>query len=113
MTKRENYTELKALATASNRPELVAFIDHELELLDKKNKGSKKPTKTQIANEVLKDEILAYMAQGPQPMTATDIANGFEGKYSVNKISAMLTQLKEDNSVIRTVEKRKAYFTLA
>ena len=29
MTKRENYTELKALATASDRADLVAFIDHE------------------------------------------------------------------------------------
>ena len=77
MTKRENYTELKALATASDRADLVAFIDHELELLDKKNKAPKKATKTQIENENLKDEILKVLAENGEPMTATAI-----GSYS-------------------------------
>ena len=110
MTKRENYTELKALATAYDRADLVAFIDHELELLDKKNKAPKKATKTQIENESLKDEILKVLAENGEPMTATAI--GEKLGVSVNKASALLSQLKEDNSVVREVVKRKAYFSI-
>ena len=43
-TKREFYGELRELV--GGNAELVAFIDHELELLDKKS-SSKTPTKTQ------------------------------------------------------------------
>ena len=110
MTKRENYTELKALATASDRADLVAFIDHELELLDKKNKAPKKATKTQVENEGLKDKILGILASANAPMTATAIGEALG--LSVNKTSALLTQLKEDNSVTREVVKRKAYFSV-
>jgi DNA-binding transcriptional regulator GbsR (MarR family) len=44
-------------------------------------------------------------------MTATAIGEALG--LSVNKVSALLTQLKEDNSVTREVVKRKAYFSLA
>ena len=52
MTKRENYTAIRAIV--ADNAELVAFIDHELELLDKKNsKRSDKPTAKQTANAEL------------------------------------------------------------
>ena len=38
MTKRENFTELRTIAIANNRTDLVEFIDHEIELLNKKMK---------------------------------------------------------------------------
>ena len=44
-TKREYFTELKGIV--ANDSELVAFIDHELELLDKKNSAPKNPTAKQ------------------------------------------------------------------
>lgn len=96
----------------ADNADVVAFCDHEIELLNKKNSAAKKPTKTQIANESIKDEILAVL-NGSDPMTATDIVAKLDGKYSVNKVSALLTQLKEDNSITREVIKRKAYFTVA
>ena len=43
-------------------------------------------------------------------MTATAI--GEKLGVSVNKASALLSQLKEDNSVVREVVKRKAYFSI-
>lgn len=111
MTKRENYAELRALALAGARSDLVAFIDHEVELLDKKNKAPKKATRTQIENEGLKDRILDLLSASPEPLTATNI--GLALGVSVNKASALLSQLKEDNSVTREVIKRKAYFSVA
>lgn len=111
MTKRENFAELRTLALAGARADLVAFIDHEVELLDKKNKAPKKATRTQIENEGLKDKILDLLNGSAEPLTATAIGEVLG--ISVNKASALLTQLKEDNSVTRTVIKRKAYFSVA
>lgn len=108
MTKREMYTKIATIN--SNDAEIVAFCNHEIELLNKKNSAAKKPTKTQIANESLKDDILAVLKDS-DPMTASAIAEKMG--LSVNKVSALLTQLKEDNSVSREVIKRKAYFTVA
>ena len=46
MTKRDYFAILRESypATADNYDEVVAFIDHELELLSKKNSSEKKPT---------------------------------------------------------------------
>ncbi len=109
MTKREMFARIASVC--ANDPEIVAFVAHEVELLDKKNKAPKKATKTQIENESIKDKILATLTENGSPMTATAIAENIG--VSVNKASALLTQLKEDNSVTREVVKRKAYFTIA
>lgn len=108
MTKREMFARIASVC--ANDPEIVAFVAHEVELLDKKNKAPKKATKTQVENEHLKDEILKVLAETDRPLTATEI--GDKLGISVNKTSALLTQLKEDNSVVREVVKRKAYFSI-
>ena len=114
MTKRENFAELRKLAVASKNEELVAFIDHEVELLNKKNSyKSTKPTKTQRENEDLK--VVLVGAMSAEPMTISDIqdADATLGALSNQKISALLTQLIEDGKVVKSVVKRKAYFALA
>jgi DNA-binding GntR family transcriptional regulator len=88
----------------------VAYLENELVLLDRKNKAPKKATKTQVENEALKDRILEVLGSASEPMTATAIGEALG--LSVNKVSALLTQLKEDNSVTREVVKRKAYFSV-
>lgn len=108
MTKREMFARIASVC--ANDAEILAFVAHEVELLDKKNKAPKKATKTQVENEHLKDEILKVLAETDHPLTATEI--GDKLGISVNKTSALLTQLKEDNSVVREVVKRKAYFSI-
>lgn len=112
MTKRENITAMLNDAHIRENADWVAYLENELVLLDRKNKAPKKATKTQVENEHLKDQILEVLGSASAPMTATAIGEALG--ISVNKASALLTQLKEDNSVIRTVgEKRKAYFSVA
>lgn len=107
MTKKEMFTKIASVCANDN--EIVDFCNHEIELLVKKNSyKSTKPTKAQIENENLKNEILTVL---DKPMTATEIGSAVG--ISVNKASALLTQLKEDNSVVREVIKRKAYFSKA
>ena len=59
MTKREMFEQIKANYSLTN--EEVAFIDHELELLAKKNSAEKKPTAVQVANEGIKQSIVDGM----------------------------------------------------
>lgn len=113
-TKREYFAELKAIVGTNE--ELIAFIDHEVELLDRKNSAPKAPTAKQVENEKIKDVILAGLVE---PMTASDITKNVVNAVDayadvkVQRVSALLTQLIEDNSVVRTVVKRKAYFSVA
>ena len=97
MTKREMFEALKAKYDFDEVE--VAFIDHEIDLLARKNSGEKKPTPTQVANEGIKDEILAIL---DKPMTVTEIAKALAEDYANQKVSALVRQLVSDNKVVRT-----------
>ena len=111
MTKREMFEQIKAnyALTADE----VAFIDHELELLSKKNSTDKKPTATQLANEGIKTAILNHMEVG-KGYTITDFIKSVVecAELSTPKVSALVKQLKDDGVIERYEEKRKAYFRL-
>ena len=113
MTKREYFNVIKSLNEVQNRPELVAFIDHELELLTRKNSGEKKPTALQTANEELKDAICKGMEVN-RLYTVSELIKEIPecDGLSTSKVSAMLRQLLEEGRVVKSVEKRKSYFTV-
>lgn len=112
-TKREYFAEL--LDIVGDNDALKDFINHEVELLDKRNSAPKAPTKKQIANEGYKAMIVEGL--GTDKMTVSEIVKGIFGaadmEMSNQKVSALLSQLVDDGVVIRTVEKRKAYFQVA
>ena len=95
---------------------VIDFANHEIELLNKKSSSSSgKPTKTQIENEGYKEVILEALATADKPMTISEImeyADGLAGLKN-QRVSALMTQLKNAGKVIRTEEKKKAYFSLA
>ena len=110
MTKREMFEQIKANYELT--PAEVAFIDHELELLAKKNTSEKKPTAVQVANEGLKEVILDVLTENGGLMTITDIQKSCEelAELSNQKISALVRQLKDDGKVEKVEDKRKSYF---
>ena len=57
-TKREHYNELRILANGND--ELIEFIDHEIELLNKKNSAERKPTTNQLDNVKIKKLIKIF-----------------------------------------------------
>ena len=109
MTKREMFEQIKANYQLTDAE--VAFIDHELELLAKKNASEKKPTAQQVANEGLKEVILNVLTENGGLMTITDIQKSAEelAELSNQRISALVRQMV-GVSVERVEEKRKAYF---
>ena len=115
MTKKDFFAILRASypATAENYDEVIAFIDHELELLAKKNSAEKKPTAVQVANEGVKSAILAGM-ESNRLYTITELIKEIPecANMTNQRVSALVRQLKDDGKVERVEEKRKAYFRL-
>ena len=112
LTKKDYFAQIREIV--KDNADLVAFVDHEVELLNKKS-TSKTPSKTQIANENIKKVIVDTLSTFEKPITITDIqnANTELTELSNQKISALLTQLVNDKVVVRTTDKKKAYFSIA
>ena len=109
MTKRDYFTQI--MENYNLTEDERNFIKHELELLAKKNSAEKKPTAVQVANEGLKAEILNFMEVGKK-YTITDLMKSVPclADLSNQRVSALVRQLKDSGLVVRTEEKRKAYF---
>jgi hypothetical protein len=114
ITKREKFEMIKAIPEVAGNEMLVEFIDHELELLAKKNASEKKPTAQQVANDSIKQAIIDGM-EANRLYTVTEIQKEVAecAELSNQRVSALMRQLKEDGLVVRTEEKRKAYFSKA
>jgi hypothetical protein len=101
VTKAMRFEQIKAIV--SDNAELVAFIDHELELLKKKN-SSKGESKNAKANADIKANIVTLM--GTDTYTIGQLTKAYNEQYgtefSANKISALVKQLKDNAEVVRT-----------
>jgi hypothetical protein len=111
LTKAQKFAMLKEIPAVKENSTLVEFIDHELELLAKKNSADKKPTAQQTANDGIKADILEGMAEG-KLYTITDLIKEIPACADLTnqRVSALVRQLKDEGSVERVEEKRKAYF---
>jgi hypothetical protein len=116
LTKRDRFEALLKLSEVQADPAMVEFINHEIELLAKKNAGDKKPTANQVANDGYKDIIFAEMTANPDKLyTVTDLIKNVDGLGDLTnqRVSALLRQMIEANGVEKIVDKRKSYFRLA
>lgn len=115
MTKKDYFNILRNAypTSAADYDSVMAFIDHELELLDRKNSAIRKPTAKQAANESVKALILDHMEVGKR-YTITDMLKEFpfEEEFTNQRVSALVRQLLLENKVIREEEKGKAYFSV-
>jgi hypothetical protein len=112
MTKKENFIAIRELV--ADNAELVAFCDHEIELLAKKNSyKSTKPTAKQVANAALKDTIVEVLRDSDEPLTISGLIDSIEGDFTSQKMSALVSALVRDGIVTRTVgAKRVPYFSI-
>lgn len=111
ITKRERFESLLNIPAVSADPGLVDFINHELELLTKKNSTDKKPTAQQVANESIKQAILDGMEPN-RLYTITELQKSIPAcaELSNQRVSAIVRQMI-GVSINRTEDKRKAYFS--
>lgn len=111
ITKRDRFNQLLAIAEVAHNPELVEFIEHEIELLASKN-ATKGETKTQKENLALKETIVAELAKTGKAVTISELQAESEvmDSYSNQKLSALLRQLVADGLVEKATVKGKTYF---
>ena len=117
ITKKELFAEIRAiLETVEQADHLVEFVDREVELLNRKSakasSGERKATATQLANEMLKAEILLGMEYGKaysvgEVRKTIDCCMGL----SSQKVTPLMKQLAESGAVVKTEEKGVTYYT--
>ena len=112
ITKIEMFAQIKSHLT---NQEEIDFINHEIELLENKKAGVRKPTANQVANESFKNTIIEVLTENGKPMSIGEIQGNSESLALLTnqRVSALLTQLVNSGIVVRTEEKRKAYFSMA
>lgn len=123
ITKRERFIEARAIFVEMGREDLVEFVDHEIELLDKKH-GKGSTSKTQKENEVVKDVLMSELSHINRAVTVTELmqeSDNIKGfilenglPLSNQKISSLLNQMAKDEncSVVRDEVKGKALFSI-
>lgn len=123
VTKVQKFATVKEILAQYSAPdELIQFIDHEIELLNKKS-SSRKPTKAQKATSELHDIVLDVLNKATKPMTILEIQSCddrlkvFNGEVVSNqRIASILTKLgdspKGEGIVHKKVVKRKNYYAV-
>ena len=112
MTKAQMFAQIKA-----NHPlteDEVKFIDHEQELLAKKNSAEKKPTAQQTENKRIANAIVAHLSAEPHRLfTITEIIKECPACAGLTnqRVSAIIRGMI-GTSVERVEEKRKAFFRI-
>ena len=112
ITKAQKFAMLKAIPEVAANEMLVEFIDHEMELLAKKNSADKKPTAQQTANAEIAKAIVDRLSAEPNRLfTITEIIKEVPAcaELTNQRVSAIVRGLI-GVSVERVEEKRKAYF---
>lgn len=111
LTKKDYFARLREIV--ADNAELVAFIDHEVELITKKN-SSTTPSKNQIENEGIMNTIVEELTRIGKAVTITDLQNASEkmSAYSNQKLSALLKKLVDNGTVTKVTDKKKSYFSI-
>ena len=110
MTKRDYYNAILAKYALTDAEK--AFIEHELELLDRKNaSGEKKKGAAQIANDAIREAILAEMEDN-RLYTISEMVKELPSCAGMQnqRVSGLIRTMIGD-TIERTTDKRKAYFS--
>lgn len=116
VTVRSQFEAIREILAQAGRDDLVEFVDGRIAQTIKKNSAERKPTAKQLENESYKADILAYM-DADTLYAAGDLLKAVpsivESGMSINRLSALMTQLADSGAVTKTVDKRKNFYSLA
>ena len=91
--------------------DVIKFLDHEIELVSRKrSSGNSKPTAKQAEQDAMREKILAFLRENGTS-TATDIQNALS--ISNQRVNGLMRPLVKSGEIIRTEDKKKAYFSVA
>ena len=119
MTKKEMFAMVINVVSeteAENKEEMLKFLNHEVELLEKKS-GKSGETKTQKENKVLMEQLVEALSEMEKPVTISEFQSKSTHEVATlsnQKLSSLLKKLVEEENprVVKTVEKKKSYFSV-
>lgn len=117
ITKKERFANIYAIieqSNAENKTDLLGFIDHEVELLERKSSKTTM-TATQKANLEVMETIKEVLAEKPNSTVSELIKDERLSMYTNQKISALLRLLGNDGTkeIVKTSDKKVSRFSLA
>ena len=109
-TQKELFEELRVLAEGNQ--ELIEFIDKKIEQVSRKRATGL--TATQKENEVTKALIVEKLTDLAKAVTISELQETNEtlAGLSNQKMSALLKQLVDAHTITKTLDKKKAYFSI-
>jgi hypothetical protein len=121
ITKKDRFTTLLSIPAVAEDADMVAFIEHEIELLDKKNSGERKPTAKQAEKTAHDAELRSAIVNEMEMDTlysASDLIKSLptlsaEPDLSPAKVSYLMRALVDDGSVAKVLDKRHTFYKLA
>ena len=121
ITKKDRYNTLLSIPAVAEDADMVAFIEHEIELLDKKNSAERKPSEKQVAKTAHDAELRFAIVNEMEMNTlysASDLVSTLptlsaEPDLSVAKVHYLMRDLLTDGSVVKVTEKRHTFYKLA
>lgn len=122
ITKKEMFANLYAVVEAlsadvieasstANKAELLGFIDHEVELLEKKS-SKVTMTATQKENIGVMETIKEVLAEKPNSKVSELITDERLSTYTNQKVSALLKKLCDAGEVDKATDKKVSRFSL-
>lgn len=108
--------EILGLKEIQANEEYRELIQKKIEQVEKKaSYKNTAPTKTQLANEGFKTEIIEILERMNCFMSITEIKENSDSlkDFTPQKMSALLTQLFKDNKIQKKTEKGKTLFSIA
>jgi hypothetical protein len=118
MTKKDWFAMVREVVSNAEMTEVekkgaLAFIDREVELLNKKSSNSR-DTKKQEENKALAEVVVAELAKLGKPMAISEMIKASEvlGAYSTQKLTPILKALKDEQRVVMTTEKKRNYYSV-
>lgn len=111
LTQKDYYNMIIEVLKEAERDDLVDFCKDRIDKLARKS-SSKKPTKTQIENESIKETVLEVLADLDNAVSTSALATEPRISVSTQKLAPILKALVAEGKVVRTEEKGKALFAL-
>jgi hypothetical protein len=114
ITKVQMFTMIAALAEVQANPDMVAFINHEIELLNNKS-VNKKPTERQIENEKFKELIFEYFCHCEGHKTIKEIQAAIPelANLSNQRMTHLLSNMVINGKLEKEYEKKTPYYSIA
>ena len=107
MTKTEMFTAIRSNLTDVDQ---IAFIDHEIELIAKRNSArSSKPSKAQLERQAQYTSLIEWLSENPKS-TCAQVAE-FMG-VTLHSATGLLTQLRKSGQVVREYEGKTPIYSI-